>query len=228
MTVLSAVQQACTVIGIPVAPKIYGSDAREHIELAALANEMAARIVQDFDWQRVKTIATLTGTGAQEDFALPADYSRMLKKARMWPSSQPSVSLVHIADSDVWLQQIVTGISFIYPQWTIYGGMVHIRPAPALADQIKYFYISNSLTIDGKKEFTLDADEFLLSERLLKLAIIWQWKANKGMPYAEDMANYQDAFGVLTGNDKGSNIITIGARRTNMDAEYAFPASVAP
>ena len=33
-----------------------------------------------------------------------------------------------------------------------------------------------------------------IDERLLKLGMIWQWKANKGSPYAEDMGTYSDAL----------------------------------
>ena len=44
-----------------------------------------------------------------------------------------------------------------------------------------------------------DGDSFVLDERLLKLGMIWQWKANKGSPYAEDMATYGDALVVHGG-----------------------------
>jgi hypothetical protein len=43
--------------------------------------------------------------------------------------------------------------------------------------------------------FTDDADSFRLDERLLKLGMVWQWKANKGTSYAEDMGTYSDALG---------------------------------
>lgn len=227
MTVLTALQAACTVIGLDVPSVVYGSTEREHVELASLANEIAKRIATEADWQRLKTIATITGNAIIEDFDLPSDYSRMLKKARLWASSKPSVSLFHQPDSDAWLYDTAAGYTFIYPQWTIYGGQIHIRPAIALADTVKFFYISNYVAA-GKASFTSDADVFLMDERLLTLGVIWQWKANKGLPYAEDMANYSDAVSVAIGNDKGSNILIVGQPRTRMGAEYAFPAVIVP
>lgn len=55
-----------------------------------------------------------------------------------------------------------------------------------------------------KEEFTSDDDVFRLDERVLKLGMIWPWKANKGQAYAEDMVTYEDALAVASGNDKGS------------------------
>ena len=52
-----------------------------------------------------------------------------------------------------------------------------------------------------------DADEFRISERILKLGMIWQWKANKGSPYAEDMGTYSDALVGVAGADKPAPIL---------------------
>ncbi|RYG08344.1 MAG: hypothetical protein EOO07_25790 [Chitinophagaceae bacterium] len=62
----------------------------------------------------------------------------------------------------------------------------------------------------------------------MKLAMIWQWRANKGLNYAEDLANYEDALASLIGADKGSNILTMGTQRMPADWEYAFPGSIIP
>ena len=37
----------------------------------------------------------------------------------------------------------------------------------------------------------------MLDERLLKLGMIWQWKAKKGSPYQEDLGTYGDALSRL-------------------------------
>ena len=53
-----------------------------------------------------------------------------------------------------------------------------------------------------------DGDTFVLDERLLRLGMIWQWKAQKGSPYAEDMGTYGDALNVYSGSDTPAPIIT--------------------
>jgi hypothetical protein len=63
---------------------------------------------------------------------------------------------------------------------------------------------------------------------VLKLGMIWQWKANKGRAYSEDMATFEDALAVSSGADKGSNILTVGAGRMPYDADFAFPGVIGP
>ena len=99
-----------------------------------------------------------------------------------------------------------------------------IRPG----DTVKFIYIRNAWAAGGTKTaFTADDDAFDLDERLLKLGMIWQWRANKGLPYAEDMANYEAALAMLIGADKGENILRIGGRRSSFpDAKIAYPWSL--
>jgi hypothetical protein len=70
--------------------------------------------------------------------------------------------------------------------------------------------------------FITDNDTFRLDERLLKLGMIWQWKASKGSPYAEDMANYATALDMVAGADKPAPII-IGRTPISANARVAFP-----
>jgi hypothetical protein len=70
--------------------------------------------------------------------------------------------------------------------------------------------------------FMSDSDTFVLDERILRLGMIWQWKANKGSPYAEDMANYQDALMGKSGSDKPAPIM-IG-RKSVKDLSSGFGA----
>ena len=51
--------------------------------------------------------------------------------------------------------------------------------------------------------------------------MIWQWKANKGSPYAEDLANYEDALAKVAGADKPSPIL-VGPRSVSADATIAY------
>lgn len=75
--------------------------------------------------------------------------------------------------------------------------------------------------------FMNDGDTFALDERLLKLGMIWQWKAYKGSPYAEDMANYADALAVAQGADKPAPII-IGRTVVSASARVAYPYPIDP
>lgn len=233
MSILSTIQQVCSVIGLPVPTVVFSSTQREHIELRDIANEMAQRISLDgHDWTLFKSLATLTGDGVAGSFPFPSDYRRMLKKARLWPSSSPYSTLTHYPDTDTWLGMQVQDFRPTIGGWTIIGDRVYIDPPLPSASTVKFYYLSNLIikALNGptKAEFTLDTDTFRLNERVLKLGIIWQWRANKGLPYAEDLATYEDALAMLEGSDKGSNILTIGRQRWPSEFEYAFPGVISP
>ncbi|ESX13624.1 MULTISPECIES: hypothetical protein [unclassified Mesorhizobium] len=233
MTILSVIKDVCTVIGLTVPTAVFSSTDREHIELQSLANEMAQRIAFDTrDWTKLKTLATLTGDGVSTGLNLPADYQRMLKKARVWPSASPYTSLTHYPDSDEWLGLAVQNFQILVGAWTMIGDQIQIKPAIPNLATAQFYYLTNKIVKDKdgatKAAFTADDDVFRLDERVLKLGIIWQWKANKGQAYSEDMATYEDAIAVSAGADKGSNILAVGRRRSTIDADFAFPGVITP
>jgi hypothetical protein len=90
--------------------------------------------------------------------------------------------------------------------WTIIGEQVQIKPAMAAATTAQFYYITNKIVKDKdgvpKTTFTADDDVFRLDERVLKLGMIWQWKANKGRAYSEDMATFEDAWRSLPGRTR--------------------------
>ena len=221
MTILQVVQGAATKLGIDVPTLVYGSTTREMVEMQELANEMARRIAEANDWQRLKLVKQYDGDGVTGDpigFDLPSDYDRMLVTASIW-SSEWTWNLNHILDSDQWLEMQVVPFTFIYGNWMIYGGQYHQLPIMPVGANVKFFYISNLIVqatdLSTKTAFTADTDSFLLDEHLLKLGIVWQWKASKGYPYAEDMANYEKRMSQVLQQDMGSKPIISGRPRHN-------------
>ena len=73
--------------------------------------------------------------------------------------------------------------------------------------------------------FLNDADRFRLDERLLKLGMIWKWKAQKGSPYAEDLSNYGDAVAMVQGHDSPSPII-VGRTPISVSVRASYPGVV--
>jgi hypothetical protein len=234
MTVLQAVKDAAPWIGITVPTVLFTATDRTSVEMQAFVNETAKAIAEDFDWQRLKVLNTITGDGTEEDWDLPADYARMPKKANLWPSDEPNAPLERIEDEDRWLALDVLDFEPVTGRWIIYGNQIHIRPAVTNTATVKHFYMSNKLvsatgsTTLTKTDFTVDTDEFFLGDRILKLGLIWRWKASKGRPYAEDMTNYNICRDNLASTDKGARVIHIGTRRIPSDVSVAYPGVIVP
>jgi len=231
MTILSVIRELCPVIGLKVPDAVFSSTQREHIELQALANEMAKRIAFDtHDWSALKALGTITGDGTAGAFSMPTDYRRMLKKANLWSSSGMATALFHIADTDQWLGMLSRSPQWTPGAWTIIGRQIQIRPIPSTGTTIQYYYLSNGIVISSanavQQSFMADTDSFALDERVLRLGMVWQWRANKGLAYAEDLATYEEALSYAIGADKGSNTIVVGRRRMPYNAGYAYPGTL--
>lgn len=230
MTTLSVIQDACTSgIALEKPTAVYGSSTREHIELASLLNEAGAMIAGAHEWQTLNKVATITGDGSDETFALPTDFDRMLDKSQLWSSSLET-PLTPISDRDEWLGMDVQSFDFVINAWIIYANQIHIKPALASGVTVKYFYQSHhwgqTSALVNVDEFSSDTDTFRLNNRLLKLALIYKWREMKGLPYAENMADYQDLLAKLINRDKGSRIIRIGKAGMPRDTVFAYPQNI--
>ena len=222
MSILSVIQDACLAVGLTKPTTIIGATDREWQEMQAVANEAAAVIAKTFDWQALRRIKTFTGDGTAEDFSLPLDYARMLKTSRIW-SSRYRWAMTQIVNSDDWLEMEVYPYTNISGMWTIFGNAFHIKPVMATGETAKFFYVTNEIwkNSDGDLQagFSEDDDTFVLSERLLKLCVIYLWKQSKGLDFAAELADYEQAISQDMDEDGG-------AKPTVSGNQYAWPASL--
>lgn len=237
MTLKTVITEVCAFVGVrPPASSVMvlPSQDRTAWEMVQLANEMAQRIAYDTrDWQLFRKTSTFTGDGTTVDWPLPADMKRMLLEANVYRSTQPSVPMAYVSDPDEWLQYELNGWQpATSGSWIISGNKMSIRPVLASAETAKFLYLhKNCITLTSGgfgDRFTADDDVFNLPERLLKLGMIWQWKAYKGGTYAEDIANYEDALAMVAGADKPSPIIVGRTNLSTARQSYPYPTPTAP
>jgi hypothetical protein len=214
MTILSVVKEVCAANGILLPTSVFSNITgnRTMQELLALANEMAQRIAYDArEWTRLKKIVVYSGDGVTEAFNLPADYKRMLLTANVWRSTSALHPMMFIPNTDEWMQRRALNRFSAWGEWTIIGGQMLIWPIMATGVSATYAYMHRNcvaLKSGGFGDsFVDDGDGYVLDERLLKLGMIWQWKAQKGSAYAEDMGTFVDALGAAQGTDQPSPII---------------------
>jgi hypothetical protein len=228
------------------------NSSRTQQELLALANEMAQRIAYDTrEWGAMKNTYVFTppGTppdpsfnlGPTESYPLPANFKRLLLTSEVWRSSNKLTPLTFVPDTQQWISRRYQRWSTAPGDWTlttphniwIAPPLTPAVPAgpggvpPAVAAETGYFiYLMKdcvNLSAGGSGDvFMSDTDTFKLDERLLKLGMVFQWKANKGSPYAEDMGTYSDALAVASGADTPAPII-IGRLPISATANVAFP-----
>ncbi len=231
MSILSVVQNVCLAVGLDKPDVVLSSTDREMQEMVRIANEVALRIRDaEFDWQTLQVIKTIQGDGVSEAFDLPDDYARMLTKASLW-SSRWSWGLCHVTSPDEWLEMQVVPYIPVSGQWIIYADQIHILPICQSTETLKFFYISRNVVkpVSGSNKplFTLDDDTFRLSERVLELGMIWQYRSQKGVASDDDETNFDRALYTAMNNDKGSKPVVSGnARRRFPGVKTAFPYTV--
>ena len=233
---MSTFQEICE----QVAPKIgvdqtlfasvIGGTAQEQIDILEIARDSVEALTEAHDWQVLKSVATInTGDGATEAFNLPSDYGRMPATANL-RSSRLIGPYQHIVDEDEWLEIDIRDYEQVTGVWTLIGGQINIKPAPESTETIKYYYQSNAVVdpVSGSNKafFTVDTDTIRIPEKLLRLDMIWRWKASKGTPYEEDLENFNIAFEHRKAADKGARIIAVGRTRLPRGAKYAWPRTI--
>jgi len=229
VTILSAIKSvSLRTIGRPPSQvtAVFASADRLMLELADLANETAQAIAKEYDWRRLLTLQSVAGDGVETSFALPADYDRMPATGRVM-SSRFGAGLAPARDLDQWLDFGLRPFVGVTGRWIILGGRFQVIPALADGETAQFYYVSNKIVIDNanvtKSAFTADGDSFLLPERLLVLGLIWQWRSQKRLEYAEDMSNYQIALAQEIKADKGSRMLYVGQPRISDDFDVAHP-----
>lgn len=231
MSVLTAIQNASAVIALNRPAVVFSSAEREHFELQVLANTCAGAIARDYEWQALKSLAVISGDGTAESFALPGDYDRMLKDGDLW-SDRLQSPLTHITSTDQWLELDVRRFETVTGAWTLIDNEIAVRPKPVNGETISYYYMSSRWARDNdgtaKSSFAADDDVFRLPESLLELCMIWKWRANKGLPYAQDQDNYEDEKEKRIAADKGARLLRLGRLRTARGARITYPVSIVP
>lgn len=232
MTILQVVKDVCAVVGVSLPQTIFAgiNTNRTMQEMLALANEMAQRIAYETrDWTMLRKDLTFTGNGVQTEFDLPADFKRLLLTGNIWRSTSSLTPMMFVPDGDQWLQRRLNNESNAFGEWTKQAGKIVFWPALANGETARSVYMhKNCVTraAGGSGDtFVEDADSYALDERVLKLGMIWQWKASKGSPYQEDMGSYGDALTYAMGHDAPAPII-VGRKPVSMNATVAYPWAV--
>ena len=223
MTVATLCKEAALRLTGEQPAAIFGNSEKFASELAVACNEGAVHIAQSHDWERLKTLHTITGDGVTTSFTLPADFDRMPLKIRLVPSWQVG-DLPRMDD----ISDTLDPFQPVNYSWSLAGKTIKLNMAVPNGATVKFFYISN--LIYNNKTLALatsDGDAFDLGEGALKLELMWRWRADKRLEYSEDMANAGIALERLSASDGGRRVLESG-RGYKIGATVAYPFRIVP
>jgi hypothetical protein len=229
MSVLSACQSAMVRLVGRKPQTVFSSTSQMELEIADLATDVAVDIMKSHDWRALTKFSTLTGDGSTTAFDLPSDFDRIVLAQRVTDTSNWLWGYASVQTLEDWMVITSSGFTAVTPGWwIILDGQMQFSPAPASSSPAKFAYISKNIGLSGSDgspiaAFSDDSDSFVLEERLLTLGLIWRWKAQKGLEYAEDMTNYEKAFSENASRDKGPQAIRKGFPSTYLGTHAAWP-----
>lgn len=228
-SILGLIQQVCKrSLGIEPPDVVFASSDRTAQELAEVANA-ALDMIGRIQWRKMLQRATYAGDGSTTDYDLPDDFGWMPDDQNVW-SSTAQIPYLPVRSTDDWLAMDVRDFNPGTNAWIIYGGQIHFTPALDSGENAYHYYQSTALVQPAsgtaKSTFTLDTDTFRISDELLKKAIIYLWKQDKGLPYAEFLNDYEILKEKLIARDKGATILRQGRMRWPKGVNLAYPLSV--
>ncbi len=231
MSILSVCQDAAVKLNRTKPTTLFSATDPFAAELLLAAKEVAESLIkEEKDWQALTQMATLPGDGATIIFPLVVfapGYLRLIKTGKLHSLRFKNATFRAAADLDEWLffkDNLLVGSP---GNWVILNNAVQIFPAMPVNDTARFFYISNLYALSAagtpQPSFQADSDTFALDETLLRLGVVWRWRSNKRLEYAEDLKNYEIAKQAIMGPDKGAQSITVGRQRVSYNNQVAYP-----
>lgn len=187
MSLLSIATQAALNVGLPVPSRVIGAPGREWAEMLQMANETGDDLASRVQW------GTLTQTALTTGGDMPADFDRLIDGICVWAGGKIVRSLtlsewVNLPDA--------TGT----PRYFLLQGD-HLTLWPAGTATIVY---QSKNWAAGGRRFTSDDQVALIDEDLLAKGLIVRWRRQKGMPYADEEAEFEGALAFhARKNDRG-------------------------
>lgn len=232
MTALELLQRTVRLLGITDPPtSLVGSTDPQITNLLEILTDVGQDIASRHDWSTLGTTLSYVPTGVDPQSApFPSDWNRSSPTASVWRSGSLLTPLSGPCPPDVWHELLsMPGIRFP-GYWRMFGGAIQIIGVP-IGETISFEYLSKSwvIGVDGvtlKAAVSKDGDTFRLPDRLLRLAVIWQWRSFKGLSYAEEMATFEKQLERDIAADRSARPISTTSPLTPDSPTMTWPGMV--
>lgn len=229
MSLLSVVQNAMTLVGLPTPSAVFSSSNDTVQQMVRLLYVEGRDLLKAHDWQNLLVTQTLTcaATNAQTGYPVAA-FDRMARGTEMWNTSN-DWPVTGPLNSQEWSDLTVRGVTSVPQYWRLIGGVLHVY-APRSGDGLQYEYVSknwiNQAATTPATTLAGDTDTFAFPEDVMELGLVWRFKKAKQLDYAEDMRDYEIAKEHAISSDRGGRRIVQTDRPIDTRPERTWPGTV--
>jgi hypothetical protein len=229
MSLLTLIQKVSLRVGVPKPSSAVGSNIAAVYQMIELANEEGEELAKQYQWQALtqeatfSTVATesqgsiLTIAGADFNYIVNNTiWNRTLRRPVFGPLS-----------TQQWQQLKAQNFVGPWNQYRLRGNNVLFIPIPAATQTCAFEWFSKnwcqSAGSTGQTAWAADTDIGILDEDLMRLGLMWRWKAAKGLDYAQDFDNYKLAVSAASSRDGSKPTLSLSGDPTGFQPGIIVP-----
>ncbi len=216
MTLLEIVQAACLRSSITKPNAVISSGDDTHLQMAALLDEVISDLKTRASWNNFTEEVVFLSKAAESQglmSTIAPGFKRMINqtifdRTRRLPIFGPT-------DNKDW--QALKTFNFTGPlyRYRIRGNQLLITPQMPADHTLAFEYITDYGVYDAdtasyKSAISKDTDTFRYPDDLLIFGLRWRWKAEKGLPYGEELRLFEELVSSAKTNDGSRQIINMG------------------
>jgi hypothetical protein len=183
MTVLQAIQDATALVNVKKVVSISSTD-ETALKFIALANIAGDEIASRADWSAMLGVHNATAG------ALPADFLRLVPGGAVNLTAPVAAPVRGPLSSDQLASIARLGATTALYYGFANSGVVYSR-ALAGGEVVELRYVSRNWLSSGANRIVADSDTTRFPERLLTKGIVWRFKRDAGLPYEDELAEWE-------------------------------------
>ena len=183
MTVETVLSDVLLALGIDRPSAQISSDDFEMRQIRMFMNDAGKDIAKRAEWERLQ--ASLSVTGGTSSVPLPGDFQEMSETGAAYVVDGGPIRAVVAPEMWAFLGNNPSTQTYYH----LRGGNIEFIPdIPAAGAVINY--VSKNW-VENSDQITENGDTLKIPERLLKEGTIWRWKRAKGLPYDDELAEFE-------------------------------------
>ena len=198
MTLLTIAKSAAINVGAAVPVSVLAGSSADNIKLIEYSQETAIELARRVDWSALRTVTTITGTGSNDDFDLPAGFARLTSGLSVTVGGVPIRGGV---SQDEW--RSLTPIVGTPRYYRLSGDAISFYPYPTDGLEISLSWQTKNWCSSGGEIWADDSDTALVPEDLIVKGTIWRWKRQMGANFQDYLAEFESALSELAKSDDG-------------------------
>lgn len=196
MTALTIAKAIAVNVGVDQPTALVGATDPNAIKLLQFMNEAGQEAERRADWGQLEATHTITGTGSNDAFPLPADFSRLsMGTAVSFGGSPVRGSL----SRDEWF--LLSAIQGNPRYFRLNGTDISFYPYLKSGEAVSVSYMGKEWC-SGGASFSADGDTTTVPEILIERGAIWRWRRSLGADFSDFQAEYEALLEQLSAFDQ--------------------------